>query len=382
MIEFRNVSKSYKNNQVLQDINFTIYDGEIVVLIGPSGCGKTTTLKMINRLIEPTAGEILINGENIMEKDPIALRRSMGYVIQQTGLFPHMTVRQNIEVIPRLEKRPAQEISRRTMALMEMVGLDPAQYLDRYPIQLSGGQLQRIGVARAFATDPDIILMDEPLSALDPITRSGLQDSLVSLQSKMKKTIVFVTHDMDEAVKIADRICIMYQGDILQYDKPEAILKNPAHGFVSEFVGKNRIWSSPEYIRADDTMITSPVTTEPDIPMFKCIEKMRLQKVNSLMVVDPQEHLIGFVKAAWILRAHDREAPVEQVMKTPAVTARPEDSIVDLLQMVRKHDVSAIPVTDRDGILKGLVTNSSLVTALSNQFLDEDMIEQLEEVNV
>ena len=382
MIEFRNVSKSYKNNQVLQDINFTIYDGEIVVLIGPSGCGKTTTLKMINRLIEPTAGEILINGENIMEKDPIALRRSMGYVIQQTGLFPHMTVRQNIEVIPRLEKRPAQEISRRTMALMEMVGLDPAQYLDRYPIQLSGGQLQCIGVARAFATDPDIILMDEPFSALDPITRSGLQDSLVSLQSKMKKTIVFVTHDMDEAVKIADRICIMYQGDILQYDKPEAILKNPAHGFVSEFVGKNRIWSSPEYIRADDIMITSPVTTEPDIPMFKCIEKMRLQKVNSLMVVDPQEHLIGFVKAAWILRAHDREAPVEQVMKTPSVTARPEDSIVDLLQMVRKHDVSAIPVTDRDGILKGLVTNSSLVTALSNQFLDEDMIEQLEEVNV
>ena len=382
MIEFRNVSKSYKNNQVLQDINFTIYDGEIVVLIGPSGCGKTTTLKMINRLIEPTAGEILINGENIMEKDPIALRRSMGYVIQQTGLFPHMTVRQNIEVIPRLEKRPAQEISRRTMALMEMVGLDPAQYLDRYPIQLSGGQLQRIGVARAFATDPDIILMDEPFSALDPITRSGLQDSLVSLQSKMKKTIVFVTHDMDEAVKIADRICIMYQGDILQYDKPEAILKNPAHGFVSEFVGKNRIWSSPEYIRADDIMITSPVTTEPDIPMFKCIEKMHLQKVNSLMVVDPQEHLIGFVKAAWILRAHDREAPVEQVMKTPSVTARPEDSIVDLLQMVRKHDVSAIPVTDRDGILKGLVTNSSLVTALSNQFLDEDMIEQLEEVNV
>ena len=367
---------------MLQDINFTIYDGEIVVLIGPSGCGKTTTLKMINRLIEPTAGEILINGENIMEKDPIALRRSMGYVIQQTGLFPHMTVRQNIEVIPRLEKRPAQEISRRTMALMEMVGLDPAQYLDRYPIQLSGGQLQRIGVARAFATDPDIILMDEPFSALDPITRSGLQDSLVSLQSKMKKTIVFVTHDMDEAVKIADRICIMYQGDILQYDKPEAILKNPAHGFVSEFVGKNRIWSSPEYIRADDIMITSPVTTEPDIPMFKCIEKMRLQKVNSLMVVDHQEHLIGFVKAAWILRAHDREAPVEQVMKTPSVTARPEDSIVDLLQMVRKHDVSAIPVTDRDGILKGLVTNSSLVTALSNQFLDEDMIEQLEEVNV
>ncbi len=212
MIEFRNVSKSYKSNQVLQEINLTIYDGEIVVLIGPSGCGKTTTLKMINRLITPTSGEILINGENILEKDPIALRRSMGYVIQQTGLFPHMTVRQNIEVIPRLEKRPIEEINQRTLKLMEMVDLDPAQYLDRYPIQLSGGQLQRVGVARAFATDPDIILMDEPFSALDPITRAGLQDALVSLQSRMKKTIVFVTHDMDEAVKIADRICIILSG--------------------------------------------------------------------------------------------------------------------------------------------------------------------------
>ena len=380
MIEFRNVSKSYQNNQVLQEINLTIYDGEIVVLIGPSGCGKTTTLKMINRLTSPSSGEILINGENILEKDPIALRRSMGYVIQQTGLFPHMTVRQNIEVIPRLEKRPSEEISQRTLKLMEMVDLNPAQYLDRYPIQLSGGQLQRVGVARAFATDPDIILMDEPFSALDPITRAGLQDALVSLQSRMKKTIVFVTHDMDEAVKIADRICIMYQGHILQYDKPEAILKNPAHGFVSEFVGKNRIWSSPEYIRADDIMITSPVTTEPDIPMFKCIEKMRLQKVNSLMVVDSYGHLLGIVKAAWILRAGDREGPVEQVMRKPKVTARPETSIVELLQMVRTHDISSIPVVDRDEILKGLVTNSSLVTTLSNQFLDSDMIDQLEEV--
>lgn len=380
MIEFRNVSKAYKNNDVLRNINFTIYDGEIVVLIGPSGCGKTTTLKMINRLIEPTEGEILINGENIMEKDPIALRRSMGYVIQQTGLFPHMTVRQNIEIIPRLEKRSSSEIWQNTQKLMKMVDLDPEKFLDRYPIQLSGGQLQRIGVARAFATNPDIILMDEPFSALDPITRSGLQDALVSLQTRMKKTIVFVTHDMDEAVKIADRICIMYQGDILQYDKPEEILKNPAHGFVSEFVGKNRIWSNPEFIRADDIMITAPATTEPDIPMFKCMEKMRLQKVNSLMVVDPMGRLVGIVRAAHILKAADRESPVEQVMVKPKHTARPETSVVELLQMVRKYDIASIPVVDRENILRGLVTNTSLVTALSNQFLSEEMMGQLEEV--
>ena len=382
MIEFVKVSKYYKQDMVIQEMDLTINKGELVVLIGPSGCDKTTTLKMINRLIQPSSGKILIDGVNIMEQDVISLRRNIGYVIQQTGLFPHMTVEENIQVVPKLKKMPPEEIKRRTLAMMEMVGMDPEEFLHRYPIQLSGGQQQRIGVARAFATDPDIILMDEPFSALDPITRSQLQDELVELQGQLHKTIVFVTHDMDEAIKIADRICILNGGKILQYGTPEEILKNPAHGFVSEFVGKNRIWSSPEYIRADDIMITSPVTTEPDIPMFKCIEKMRLQKVNSLMVVDPQEHLIGFVKAAWILRAHDREAPVEQVMKTPSVTARPEDSIVDLLQMVRKHDVSAIPVTDRDGILKGLVTNSSLVTALSNQFLDEDMIEQLEEVNV
>ncbi len=189
MIEFRNISKSYKNSEVLKHISFDIHEGEIVVLIGPSGCGKTTTLKMINRLIEPTEGEILINGKNIREEDPIALRRGMGYVIQQTGLFPHMTVRQNIEVIPRLEKRPHEDIAKNTLALMKMVGLDPDAYLDRYPVQLSGGQLQRIGVARAFATNPDIILMDEPFSALDPITRSGLQDELVNLQAHLKKPL-------------------------------------------------------------------------------------------------------------------------------------------------------------------------------------------------
>lgn len=380
MIEFRNISKSYKNSEVLKHISFDIHEGEIVVLIGPSGCGKTTTLKMINRLIEPTEGEILINGKNIREEDPIALRRGMGYVIQQTGLFPHMTVRQNIEVIPRLEKRPHEDIAKNTLALMKMVGLDPDAYLDRYPVQLSGGQLQRIGVARAFATNPDIILMDEPFSALDPITRSGLQDELVNLQAHLKKTIVFVTHDMDEAVKIADRICIMYQGAILQYDKPEAILKNPAHGFVSEFVGRNRIWSSPEYIHAADIMIQSPVTTNPEIPMLKCIEKMRIQKVNSLMVVDECMHLLGLVRAAHILRAPDKEATVEKVMIPPKVTARPDTSIVELLQMVRKHDVSAVPVLDGENILKGLVTNTSLVTALSSQFVDSELIDELKEV--
>ena len=200
MLTFQNVTKSYRQSEVLKGISFTVNEGEVVVLIGPSGCGKTTCLKMINRLIQPSSGQILINGEDIQQKDVIELRRNMGYVIQQTGLFPHMTIQENIEIIPKLEKRPPEAIAKRTAELMNMVGLDPEEYLFRYPTQLSGGQQQRIGVARAFATDPEIILMDEPFSALDPITRSQLQDELVDLQAQLKKSIIFVTHDMDEAI--------------------------------------------------------------------------------------------------------------------------------------------------------------------------------------
>lgn len=368
MIQFINVSKAYKEHNVIENINLEINKGELVVLIGPSGCGKTTILKMINRLIEPSDGQIIINGTDIEAQDPIELRRNIGYVIQQTGLFIHMTVRENIEIIPRLAKMPVSEIVDRTVKLMETVGL-PEEFLDRYPNHLSGGQQQRVGVARAFAMNPDIILMDEPFSALDPLTRSQLQDELVSLQSKLHKTIVFVTHDMDEAVKIADRICILQGGRILQYDTPENILKNPAHGFVSEFVGSKRIWSSPQLIRAKDIMITSPKTTYPYIPMFKGLEKMRIDKVDSLIVIDEDNHLLGIVRARSILNSADKSLPVETVMTPARVTADTEENIVSLLEKINGLNISNIPVTDRDNRLAGLITNSSLVTTMSHQFI-------------
>lgn len=368
MIQFINVSKAYKEHNVIENINLEINKGELVVLIGPSGCGKTTILKMINRLIEPSAGQIKINGTDIEAQDPIELRRNIGYVIQQTGLFIHMTVRENIEIIPRLAKMPVSEIVDRTVKLMETVGL-PEEFLDRYPNHLSGGQQQRVGVARAFAMNPDIILMDEPFSALDPLTRSQLQDELVSLQSKLHKTIVFVTHDMDEAVKIADRICILQGGRILQYDTPENILKNPAHGFVSEFVGSKRIWSSPQLIRAKDIMITSPKTTYPYVPMFKGLEKMRIDKVDSLIVIDEDNHLLGIVRARSILNSADKSLPVETVMTPARVTADTEENIVSLLEKINGLNISNIPVTDRDNRLAGLITNSSLVTTMSHQFI-------------
>ena len=368
MIQFINVSKAYKEHNVIENINLEINKGELVVLIGPSGCGKTTILKMINRLIEPSDGQIKINGTDIEAQDPIELRRNIGYVIQQTGLFIHMTVRENIEIIPRLAKMPVSEIVDRTVKLMETVGL-PEEFLDRYPNHLSGGQQQRVGVARAFAMNPDIILMDEPFSALDPLTRSQLQDELVSLQSKLHKTIVFVTHDMDEAVKIADRICILQGGRILQYDTPENILKNPAHGFVSEFVGSKRIWSSPQLIRAKDIMITSPKTTYPYVPMFKGLEKMRIDKVDSLIVIDEDNHLLGIVRARSILNSADKSLPVEIVMTPARVTADTEENIVSLLEKINGLNISNIPVTDRDNRLAGLITNSSLVTTMSHQFI-------------
>ena len=245
MIEFRHVSKDFHGKVVLSDISMEIPTGELTVLIGPSGCGKTTTLKMINRLLSPSSGEIWIDGKNIETLDKVQLRRRIGYVIQQGGLFPHMTIRENIEIIARLAKGDPQAISCKTDQLMEMVDLDPAEYLDRYPTELSGGQQQRIGVIRALANDPEVVLFDEPFSALDPVTRSSLQDELVSMHEKMGKTMVFVTHDMDEAIKIADRICIMRNGHILQFDTPEQILKHPADDFIASFVGTERIWDSP-----------------------------------------------------------------------------------------------------------------------------------------
>ena len=372
MIEFRNVTKSFKAAPVLRDISFTIEKGDLVAIIGASGCGKTTTLRMINRLIQRTSGEILINGKNIADIDVIELRRGMGYVIQQTGLFPHMTVRENIEIIPRSEKKPAEEISRRTLELMEMVGMNPNEFLDRYPTELSGGQQQRIGVARAFATDPEIILMDEPFSALDPITRVQLQEELISLQAQLKKTIVFVTHDMDEAIKIADKLCIMKDGEILQYDTPEQVLKNPCNSFVSDFVGKNRIWTSPDFIKVKDIMIENPVTCSPALPLLKCIEKMRSNKVDSLMVVDREAKLLGILKASQVRARHDQSLPVSQYMDTEFLKAHPEDTIVDVLGIVEENKASNIPIVDGNGTLCGLITKSSLVTTLSQQFLDNE----------
>lgn len=372
MIKFENVTKQFKETKVLSNISLEIEKGQLVVLIGASGCGKTTTLKMINRLIKPTTGKVLINNKDISMEDVIELRRNIGYVIQQTGLFPHMTIQENIEIIPRVQKKSPEQITQKTYELMEMVGLDCETFLNRYPTELSGGQQQRVGVARAFATDPDIILMDEPFSALDPITRSGLQEELVHLQSKFRKTIVFVTHDMDEAIKIADKICIMNKGEIVQYDTPENILKNPVNDFVSEFVGRNRIWTSPELIKAQDIMLDTPVTCDEEYTVFRCIEKMKSYKVDSLMVIDSKtKALKGIIDTKQLRRVQDQSKNIESIVKKDYLSINCEDSMIDVLTMVNEHNLSTVPVINKDERLCGVITKSSLVTTLSQQYIEE-----------
>ena len=372
MIQFNKVSKNYKEKKILQDVSLTIEDNAITCLIGESGCGKTTTLKMINRLIEPTVGTITIDGEDIKKKNVIELRRSMGYVIQQTGLFPHMTIRENIELISRLEKKDPKIIAQRTLEMMEMIGLKAEDYLDRYPSELSGGQQQRIGIARAFATDPKIILMDEPFSALDPMTRINLQDELIRLQEKLHKTIVFVTHDMDEAIKLSDKIAIMDNGKVIQFDTPEMILKHPKNDFVRNFVGKKRIWTSPNLIKVEDIMIEHPVTCKPHFSVFYCLNKMKMAKVDSLMVVDDNRKLQGILYASALTDTNYENKKARDFIENDFIAAHIGDSIIDLLKSIDENKVTIVPVLDKKGILKGLVTRSSLLTSLSQQFLEEE----------
>ena len=244
MIEFRSVSKTYPGSAkpVVNDLSFEVLDGEICVLVGPSGCGKTTSMRMVNRLIEPSSGQILIDGEPNTAMSGTKLRRKIGYAIQQIGLFPHRSIADNIATVPQLLDWDKSRIKSRVDELLELVGLDPGVYRDRYPAELSGGQQQRVGVARALAADPPIMLMDEPFGAVDPINRSRLQDEFLRIQEEIRKTIVFVTHDIDEAIKMGDRIAILKEGGILaQYDTPEQILTNPASEFVTNFVGADRI---------------------------------------------------------------------------------------------------------------------------------------------
>jgi len=254
-----------------------------------------------------------------------------------------------------------------------MVDLDSEEYLNKYPSELSGGQQQRIGVVRAIATDADIILMDEPFSALDPITRTTLQDELFTLQEELKKTIIFVTHDMDEALKIADKICIMKDGQIAQYDTPENILRNPANDFVKDFIGENRLWDNPEYIKARDIMIKNPISVKGNRRVTQGIEIMRTSKVDSLLIVDKEDHLKGIVTVKDIKATLDKTETLKDIMSIDPLCVNEGDSLVEILEVMNKNSVGYIPVVSSEGRLVGLITRSSLLSVLSEQFLEMEV---------
>ena len=281
MITLRHVCKIYPSGvNAVDDLSIEIAEGETLVLLGTSGSGKTTTMKMINRLIETTSGEILIDGKDIRRQDPIQLRRKIGYAIQHVGLFPHMTVAQNVAVVPRLLNWPVAEVSRQVDNLLAMVGLEPEDFRDRYPSQLSGGQRQRIGVARALAADPPVVLLDEPFGALDPITREQLQNEFVELKSKIKKTTIFVTHDVFEAVKMGDRIALLDAGRLQQLDTPVGLVENPANKFVEQFLGQHRFQLS---LLTRTVQAIMPITNEKVSRPDKSIPSLHLRAKSSLI---------------------------------------------------------------------------------------------------
>ncbi len=300
MIRLEAVRKQYRNGTVaVRDLTLDFFDGEVAVLVGPSGCGKTTILRMVNRLIEPTSGRIVLDGEDVTRGDPVQLRRRMGYVIQQVGLFPHQTIAHNVATVPRLLGWDHDRIDARVKELLALVGLDPGEYGDRYPTQLSGGQQQRVGVARALAADPPVLLMDEPFGAIDPVTRARLQDEFLRLQSELRKTVVFVTHDIDEAVKLGDRIAILNIGGVVeQYDTPSQVLGAPATPFVESFVGGDRALKRLKVTPIDRALLHHPPTISPVEALPNARVLLQDAAAESLPVVDVDGSLRGRLRGA------------------------------------------------------------------------------------
>lgn len=371
MVKLVNVTKKYGASTVVDSINLEIQDGQFVVLIGTSGCGKTTTLKMINRLIEPTSGKIAIDGKDIEEINSVDLRRNIGYVIQQIGLFPNMTILENIEIVPKLLKWSKEKSRSRAMELLEMVDLAPDTYADKYPSELSGGQQQRIGVLRALAAEPSLILMDEPFGALDPITRDGLQDEVKKLHKTLKKSFVFVTHDMSEAVKMADVIVFMDKGKIVQVASPEEMLKNPANDFVKSFIGmhsstENNEMSVTEVMRKKPTTVTNTKRT------LECVSLMNSKGIDSLIVTDDSGILEGIITAEALRKSGKPGETIEKLINPIVVTVPILGSAKDAFDTLIDSKLEYLVVVDSDNKVVGIVTRTGMVKSMAQALWGEN----------
>ncbi len=364
MIRLEGVTKHYpgQDRPAVQHIDMDIPAGEIVIFVGPSGCGKTTLMKMINRLIEPTSGRIFIQGEDVTRGNPDQLRRRIGYVIQQIGLFPHMTIGDNIATVPKMLGWDKSRIDTRIDELLELVGLDARDFRSRYPKQLSGGQRQRVGVARALAVDPPVMLMDEPFGAIDPITRDRLQNEFLRLQEEIRKTIVFVTHDIDEAIKMGDRIAILREGArIAQYDTPEHILSAPADDFVADFVGAGASLKRLNLSRVRDVELTDWPTVAIGTDRAEVRAVLRESAMGSVLILDSERRPVRWVTA----RDIDRDdVPLEQTGLEPEAIVEPQSTLQDVLNLMLDSSHGAALVVDGAGAYLGAVDFTTVATAI------------------
>jgi osmoprotectant transport system ATP-binding protein len=369
MIRLDAVGKTYPNGAVaVGELTLEVPRDEIVVLVGPSGCGKTTTLQMINRLVEPSSGRIYLDGDDVTHGDPVELRRRIGYVIQQVGLFPHQTIATNIATVPRLLGWKKERLRARVDELLDLVGLDPAEYRGRYPAQLSGGQRQRVGVARALAADPSVLLMDEPFGAIDPVTRTRLQDEFLRLHQEVRKTVVFVTHDIEEAVKMGDRIAILNVGGVLeQYDTPAHILGHPASDMVADFVGADRGLKRLRVTEIDPGLLEHPPTLPPDATLEEARRAMADANTSLVAVVDENGVLCGVVLAARAQGDGVVASRAERVESSVPLSGKLQDAMAKVLLA----EIGWVPVVDGARYVGALTPESVFESLRASMHIDD-----------
>jgi osmoprotectant transport system ATP-binding protein len=361
MIQYRDVTKIFGNGHemitAVKDVTLDIKPGELVAFLGPSGCGKTTLLRLTNRLLSLTGGEILINGQDIMTWNPIKLRQSMGYAIQEIGLFPNMTIYGNIAVVPRLMGWSEDRIRKRVDELLSILDLEPGVFKDRYPAELSGGQQQRIGVARSLAADPDILLMDEPFGAIDPVNRGHIQDEFLDIQSRLKKTIAFVTHDIHEAIKLGDRIAIFQQGRLIQYSTPEIILARPANQFISDFVGTDRAVKTLGLYRAYEAIRRNPNNTiQGSMNSLTALNSFSPEDLQDMIVIQEDKPL-GHID---IDALKNKSTKVKDAVTAYPVLIRLNDNLRDVMSHMLMHNIRQFPVIDDNGDLAGVISHDDI----------------------
>ena len=369
MIKLEDVSKIYPDGtEAVKDVSLEIQEGELCVLLGPSGCGKTTTMKMINRLIPITEGKILIDGTDNQELDENELRKDIGYAIQEIGLFPHMTVAENISTVPNLKGWSKEEARNRADELLELMGMDPNEHLDKYPVELSGGQRQRVGVARSLGANPPIMLMDEPFGAIDPITRDKLQDEFLNIQEEIQKTIVFVTHDINEAIKMGTKIALLKGGELIQYSAPAELLAQPKNQFVRDFVGTDRTLKSMRLMKAKNAMKTSPKTVSLDNEVSDIRRKMKEKEVDYLIVTDSSNRFRGWIEASELQGEVDS---LDEVLSRDVGSVSRETALSDALSLMLEEDVANIPVLGNDNVLEGILTFNDLQKLIGETYTEE-----------